>query len=98
MAIDVSLRDIQSGYLTATAFTENNTLIEQALAKAIDRNGGANNEMLADLDMGTNDILNVGTIDATSVTANGTAGVSGSFTTADSKTVTVTGGLITSIV
>lgn len=59
MAIDVNLRDIQTGFLTAAAYTENNTLIEQALQKALNLEGGANNEMLADLDMGLNQINNL---------------------------------------
>lgn len=72
MAIDVTLRDIQSGFLTATAFTENNTLIEEALQKALNREGGANNEMLADLDLGLNNIINVENLDVNSITVDGT--------------------------
>lgn len=71
MAINVDLRDIQSGFLTATAFTENNTLIEQALQKALNREGGENNEMLADFDMGLNNIINADNIDAKSITVDG---------------------------
>jgi hypothetical protein len=39
-----------------------------------------------------------GTISGSAYSVAGTAGVSGSYTTADSKTVTVTQGLITAIV
>lgn len=40
----------------------------------------------------------VGAVNATSYTVGGVAGATGTFTTVDSKTVTVTNGIITSIV
>lgn len=72
MAIEVNLRDIQSGFLTATAFTQNNTLIEEAFSKAINREGGASNSMQADLDMGLNNIINADNLDVNSITIDGT--------------------------
>lgn len=62
MGIPLNLKDIQSGFLTATAFNSNNTLIEEALAKALNRTSDANdNAMEVDLDMGLNRIFNVTT-------------------------------------
>lgn len=59
MSIPLNLTDIQSGFLSASAMNQNNSLIEQALAKAIDRTGDADNAMETDLDMGLNWINNV---------------------------------------
>jgi hypothetical protein len=49
--------------------------------------------------VGASDTLSVtGTVNATAYSVGGTAGVSGTFTTVDGKTVTVTNGIITSII
>ena len=53
MGVQVELQDIQSGFLTATAHTANNTLIETALNKALDRTASTDNAMEVDLDMGS---------------------------------------------
>ncbi len=47
---------------------------------------------------GTGDVTAAGDVTATGYFADGFAGATGSFTTADGKTVTVTGGIITGIV
>lgn len=52
MGVQLNLQDIQSGFLTAAAHTANNTLIEAAMDKALDRTGSTNNAMEVDLDMG----------------------------------------------
>tara|TARA_R100001132_G_scaffold21999_1_gene19824 strand:+ start:4095 stop:5744 length:1650 start_codon:yes stop_codon:yes gene_type:complete len=59
MSISVNLLDIYSGFLSAEAFNANNTLIEEALGKALNREGGDDNAMEADLDMGLNNIFNL---------------------------------------
>ena len=59
MGVPLDLKDILTGYLTASAYTSNNTLIEDAMNKALNREGGAGNEMLAALDMGLNTIDNL---------------------------------------
>jgi hypothetical protein len=58
MGVPINLKDIQSGFLSAAALTANNTLIEAALDKALDRTGSTNNAMLVNLDMGANSIIN----------------------------------------
>lgn len=46
---------------------------------------------------GTNALKTAGTIDATAYSVNGTAGFNGTFLTGDGRTVTVTNGIITSV-
>lgn len=58
MGVPINLKDIQSGFLSAAALTANNTLIKEALDKALDRTGTDNNAMTVDLDMGLNRIIN----------------------------------------
>jgi len=64
MGVQAALKDIQSGFLSATTHTANNTLIEEALDKALDRTGNTNNAMVVNFDMGLNRIIN---LDATPV-------------------------------
>ena len=52
MGVQVNLQDIQSGFLTAAAHTANNTLIETAMNKALDRTASTDNAMEVNLDMG----------------------------------------------
>ena len=60
MSVPLNLKDIQSGFLSASTFNSNNTLIEEALAKALNRtSNAAGNAMEVDLDMGLNYILNL---------------------------------------
>jgi hypothetical protein len=60
MGVPLNLQDIQSGFLTASTFNENNTLTEQALAKALNRTSNASdNAMEVNLDMGLNKIFNL---------------------------------------
>ena len=59
MGVQANLRDIQSGYLTAATHTLNNTLIEQALDKSLDRTANIDNNMEVDLDMGLHHIINL---------------------------------------
>lgn len=63
----------------------NNALIEAALENTLSRDGTSPNNMTADLDLDGNTVIN-------------SDAATGTFTTADSKTVTVVDGVITSIV
>ena len=60
MGVQVTLNDLTSGFAAYTLLDANNTLLETALNKALDRTASTDNAMAVDLDMGTNDILNVG--------------------------------------
>lgn len=59
MGVQVTLQDIQSGFLSAAAHTANNTLIESAFDNALDRTASTNNAMEIDLDMGSKRIINL---------------------------------------
>jgi hypothetical protein len=60
MGVPLNLQDIQSGFLTASTFNENNTLTEQALAKTLNRTSNASdNAMEVNFDMGLNKIFNL---------------------------------------
>lgn len=59
MSIQANLLEIYSGFLSAEAFNANNTLIEEALGKALNREGGVDNAMEADFDMGMYNIFNL---------------------------------------
>lgn len=54
-----------------TIVNNNNQEIEDAIENTISRDGTAPNQMNADFDMNDNDILNVGTIQATNLTLDG---------------------------
>lgn len=59
MGVPLDLGNIYSGFASASAYNANNTLIEEAVAKALDRTGSTDNAMEVDLDMGLNNIFNV---------------------------------------
>jgi microcystin-dependent protein len=58
MAINLSLRDIGSGY-NRTTINQNFASIEAALADGVSRSGTTPNTMSADFDLNNNDLLNV---------------------------------------
>lgn len=60
MGVQVNLRDVVSGFLSADALNANNDLVEQAFNKALDRTSNVDNAMETDLDMGGYGILNYG--------------------------------------
>jgi hypothetical protein len=68
----VTLTDITSGYTSATQINDNNDLIETAIDNTLSRDGTTPNSMGADIDMNSNDLLNVENIQAVSLTLNGT--------------------------
>lgn len=55
----LTLNNIESGYLTHTAYNANNALIEAALENTLSRDGTTPNQMGANLDMNSNRILNL---------------------------------------
>lgn len=70
MAVDATLTPLVSGYNLAKIQT-NFDALETALLDAVSRSGTTPNTMSADFDMNSNDILNVGNIDVTSITVSG---------------------------
>ena len=68
----LTLTDITTSYGSAAAINGNNTLIETAFENTLSRDGTTPNTMAADIDMDSNDILNVGSITVESITLNGT--------------------------
>jgi hypothetical protein len=60
-----------SGYLSVTVLNENFTAIENAFENTLSRDGTTPNQMTADLDMNSNDILNAGDIDVQGLTIAG---------------------------
>ncbi len=70
MAIDVEIGSIGSGY-NRQKIDENFENIETALQDGLSRTGESPNNMEADLDMDSHDILNVGTIQAEDITVDG---------------------------
>lgn len=59
MGVPVDLRDILSGFHSASSMNANNTLIEEAFSKALDRTGSSDNAMEVDFDMGLHNIFNL---------------------------------------
>lgn len=74
----LTLNDITSGYASSTAINTNNAITETALENTLSRDGTSPNQMEADLDMNSNDILNVENINAQALTIAGTSIVAGS--------------------
>lgn len=69
----LTLNDITTGYAAREALNTNSGLIEDALENTLSRDGTGPNQMEADLDMNSNDILNVNTFngaDAATLSAN----------------------------
>lgn len=75
---------------TAIATLNSNfAAIEDALENTLSRDGTTPNTLEADLDMNGNDILNVGNINADSVTIDGSEITSAGFAKGDAATITV---------
>tara|TARA_R110001606_G_scaffold46991_2_gene119981 strand:- start:4001 stop:6037 length:2037 start_codon:yes stop_codon:yes gene_type:complete len=68
MAKGPTITTIASGYYSRTALNTNFTSIDTAFDNTLSLDGSAPNAMAADLDLGTNDLLNVGTINGASAT------------------------------
>jgi len=67
-----TLTDVSSGFLSASTINNNNAEIETAFDNTLSRDGSSPNQMEADLDMNSNDILNVSSINTSSLQINGT--------------------------
>lgn len=61
MAVDVTLNDVTSGF-SRSLINDNFQLIETALQDALSRSGSSPNTMSADIDLNSNDLINVGTV------------------------------------
>lgn len=85
----LTLTDISSGYLSATAYNANNALIEAALENTLSLDGTTPNQMTAPIDLNSQNLNNANVVNAssvvtTSLTLNGQA---------ITPTTTLTGGL-----
>jgi len=67
----LTTNDVTGGYADVTAINENNTLIETAVENTLSRDGTTPNSMAADLDMDSNDIINVDAITANTISVDG---------------------------
>lgn len=70
MAVDVTLIDVASGY-NRGAVNDNFTAIKIALQDALSRTGSTVNTMSVDIDLDSNDLLNVGSITTTEIIHKG---------------------------
>lgn len=70
MAVNYTPTTITSGYNTSKINT-NFTAVDTALQDALSRSGNGPNQMEADIDMNSNDLLNVGALDAATITLGG---------------------------
>lgn len=70
MAVEVSISNIGSGF-NRTTINDNFSNIDLALQDALSRNGDTPNQMEADIDLNSNDLLNVGLIDTTRLIVDG---------------------------
>ena len=71
MAVEVDITPIGSGF-NRTLINTNFQRIDTALQDALSRSGSSPNTMSVDIDMNSNDLLNVGNIDVESITIDGT--------------------------
>lgn len=69
----LTLNNIEAGYLSNTAYNENNAAIVAALENTLSRDGAIPNQMLANLDMNSKDILNVNNIGVVSLDIGGSS-------------------------
>ena len=72
MAKRPTITTLASGYLSNTAQNTNFTNIQEAFDNTLSRDGSAPNAMNADLDMNSNDINNVGTLNVETIILDGT--------------------------
>lgn len=67
----LTLVDMTTGYQSAAAYNANNALIEAALENTFSLDGTTPNVLTADIDINSNDILNAGVVNATSIITAG---------------------------
>lgn len=70
MAVDVNLKTITAGY-SLSSINENFGRIADALQDSVSRTGNTPNQMNADLDMNSNNLLNIKNLDVDGLTVNG---------------------------
>lgn len=90
----VDLTEITSGYTSTTAINANNDLIEAGFDNTLSRDGTTPNQMEADLDMNSNDVLNVQNVRTSNLYINGSLASLGEIQAAGKqvKTYTATAG------
>ncbi len=71
MAKQPTITTISSGYYSTETLTANFTAIQSFFDNTVSRDGSTPNTMSGDLDMNSNDIINVGDIDVATLTING---------------------------
>lgn len=71
MAKTPTLTTLTSGHYSTETLTANFSAISTQFENMVSRDGSAPNTMLGDLDMNSNDIINVGEIDVGTLTING---------------------------
>jgi len=67
----LNLTRVLTQFQSASAANANYDLIEQAIENTLSRDGSTPNDLSSDLDMGSNDILNVGVLHADDLKVNG---------------------------
>ena len=72
MAKKATLADVATGYQSNTTLNDNFSALNAAFDNTLSRDGSAPNDMLADLDMGGNNVVNAGLISATDIKVAGT--------------------------
>lgn len=80
MAKKATLTDVSSGYASGTTLNANFDAINDKLDNTLSLDGSTPNAMGADLDMNSNDINNVGTVNTTTLKVGGTTFVPASAT------------------
>lgn len=80
MAKKATLTDITTGYTSQEVINDNLDALNDALENTLSRDGSAPNQMEADLDMNSNDILNAKDVKTDNLYVNGTKVVSTSAT------------------
>lgn len=71
MAKKPTLTTVTSGFTSGAVINDNFTDLSDAFDNTLSRDGSTPNEMLADLDMNSNDILNAGSLDVGTLRING---------------------------
>ena len=92
------ITDFRNQSVTATTINNNSTAIEAALENTLSRDGTTPNTMGADLDMNSNDILNVGDIDASTGTIDTLDGTTATITTVNADVIVLDGVTISATV
>lgn len=93
------LTDVGNVLTSASTINTNYDAIEAAFDNTLSRDGSSPNQMLSDIDLNSNDLLNVGSLNTTNLIVNGVALTSGTAALApDAEDVVITdaGGLYTS--